>query len=98
MVYGLTSLPPKRADPARLLQLNRAHWHIENRLHWRRDVTLGEDHCQVRKGQVPQVLAALNNAVLALANALHISNLAAQMRVFNAHPERALALLLGSDF
>lgn len=98
VVYGLTSLPAKRADPARLLHLNRAHWQIENRLHWRRDVTLGEDHCQVRKGQAPQVLAALNNAVLALADALHISNLAAQMRVFNAHPERALALLLGSDF
>jgi len=98
VVYGLTSLPRKLADPARLLQLNRAHWQIENRLHWRRDVTLGEDACQVRTGQAPQVLAALNNAVLALADALHISNLAAQMRSFDAHPERALALLLRSDF
>ena len=98
VVYGLTSLPAKRADPARLLQLNRAHWQIENRLHWRRDVTLGEDHSQVRKGQAPQVLAALNNAVLALADALHVSNLAAQMRTFDAHPERALALLLGPNF
>ena len=98
VVYGLTSLPRKLADPARLLQLNRAHWQIENRLHWRRDVTLVEDACQVRTGQAPQVLAALNNAVLALADALHISNLAAQMRSFDAHPERALALLLGSDF
>lgn len=96
VVYGLTSLPRKLADPARLLQLNRAHWQIENRLHWRRDVTLGEDACQVRTGQAPQVLAALNNAVLALADALYVSNLAAQMRVFDAHPEQALALLLGS--
>jgi predicted transposase YbfD/YdcC len=98
VVYGLTSLPPKQADPARLLHLNRAHWQIENRLHWRRDVTLGEDCCQVRKGQAPQVLAALNNAVLALADALHISNLAARMRFFDAHPEHALAVLLGPDF
>jgi predicted transposase YbfD/YdcC len=98
VVYGLTSLPRKLADPARLLQVNRAHWQIENRLHWRRDVTLGEDGCQVRTGQAPQVLAALNNAVLALADALHVSNLAAQMRSFDAHPEQALALLLGSDF
>jgi predicted transposase YbfD/YdcC len=98
VVYGLTSLPPKQADPARLLHLNRAHWQIENRLHWRRDVTLGEDRCQVRKGQAPQVLAALNNAVLALADALHFSNLAAQMRFFDAHPEQALAVLLGPDF
>ena len=44
------------------------------------------------------MLAALNNAVLALADALHLSNLAAQMRFFNAHPEQALAVLLGPDF
>ena len=98
VVYGLTSLSPKQADPARLLQLNRAHWQIENRLHWRRDVTLGEDHCQVRTGSAPQALAALNNAVLSLADALHVSNLAAQMRTFDAHPEQALALLLAANF
>jgi len=42
-VYGITSLTPKQADPFRLLELIRAHWSIENRLHWRRDVTLAED-------------------------------------------------------
>jgi predicted transposase YbfD/YdcC len=98
VVYGLSSLPRKQADAARLLQLNRAHWLIENHLHYRRDVTLGEDACQVRTGQAPQVLAALNNAVLALADSLKVSNLAALLRTFNAHPDRALALLLGSDF
>lgn len=98
VVSGLTSLSPKQADPARLLQLNRAHWQIENRLHWRRDVTLDEDHCQVRMGSAPQVLAALNNAVLSLADALHVPNLAAQMRTFDAHPEQALAVLLASNF
>ena len=38
-----------------------AHWRIENRLHWRRDVTLREDHCQVRKGEAPRILALLNS-------------------------------------
>jgi hypothetical protein len=42
MAYGLTSLPAQLAPPPRLLKLIRHHWHIENRLHWRRDVTLGE--------------------------------------------------------
>jgi hypothetical protein len=41
VVYGLTSLSPKRASPERLLELNRGHWGIENRSHWRRDVTDG---------------------------------------------------------
>lgn len=98
VVYGLSSLPRKLADAARLLQLNRAHWLIENHLHYRRDVTLGEDRSQVRKGQAPQVLAALNNAVLALADSLKVANLAALLRTFNAHPDQALTLLLGHNF
>ena len=92
--YGLTSLPLKQAPAPRLLRLIRDHWHIENRLHWRRDVTLGEDACRVRLGQAPQVLAALNNVVLALMDYLDVDNVAAQTRVFGARPAAALALLL----
>lgn len=98
VVYGLSSLPHQQTDAAALLQFNRAHWLIENHLHYRRDVTLGEDACQVRTGQAPQVLAALNNAVLALADSLKVSNLAALLRTFNAHPGQALALLLAPNF
>jgi predicted transposase YbfD/YdcC len=39
-VYGVTNLPRKKANASRLLALQQAHWHIENRLHWRRDVAL----------------------------------------------------------
>jgi predicted transposase YbfD/YdcC len=95
-VYGITSLSPKRASPLRLLELGRAHWRIENRLHWRRDVLLREDHCQVRKGAAPQVLAALNNLVLAVCDFLGIHNVAKQMRVFDAQPQRVVHLLFGS--
>src|SRR5215467_1451576 len=35
------------ASAARNLALMRAHWWIENRLHWRRDVTLQRNHIQV---------------------------------------------------
>lgn len=94
VVYGLTSLPPKRASAEQLLGLNRGHWGIENRLHWRRDVTLGEDHSQVRSRCAPQVLAALNNTVLALMDFLHVPNVPNQMRFYQAHPLEALRLLL----
>jgi predicted transposase YbfD/YdcC len=94
VVYGLTSLPPKQATAQQLLQLNRDHWGIENRLHWRRDVTLGEDQSQVRSGCAPQVLAALNNTVLALMDFLRVPNVANQMRFYQAHPLEALRLLL----
>jgi hypothetical protein len=66
VVFGITSLRPEQADARRLLGLVRGHWLIENRLHWVRDVTLGEDACRVRKGAAPQVLAALRNAVVHL--------------------------------
>jgi predicted transposase YbfD/YdcC len=94
VVYGLTSLSPKQASPQRLLALIRAHWSIENRLHWRRDVTLGEDHSQVRSGCAPQVLAALNNTLLALMDFLHVPNVPDQMRFYQAQPLEALRLLL----
>lgn len=90
-VYGLTSL---KAPPMRLLHMIRAHWQIENRVHWRRDVTLGEDACLVSSGQVPLVLALLNNLLLALMDYLNVPNMAAQIREFAAHPEAALALLV----
>lgn len=92
--YGLTSLSQPQASPPHLLSLVRQHWHIENRNHWRRDVTLGEDACLVSMGQIPQVLAALNNAVLALVDFTKRPNLAAAMRFFDAFPHKALDLLL----
>jgi predicted transposase YbfD/YdcC len=96
VVYGITSLSPQRASAARLLQLVREHWAIENRLHWRRDVTLREDHCQVRKGNAPRVLAVLNSFLLAVLDFLGISNVPQQMRIFDTHPLQAVRLLLGS--
>ena len=62
--YGVTSLPAHVADPKRLLELRRGHWGIENGLHYRRDVTLHEDHAQLRMGHAPEMLAVLNNIVL----------------------------------
>jgi predicted transposase YbfD/YdcC len=95
-VYGISSLSPHQASALRLLALVRAHWRIENRLHWRRDVTLREDHCQVRTGAAPQVVAALNNLVLAMFDFLGVQNVPQQMRRFDAQPHRAVRLLLGS--
>ena len=92
-VYGVSNLPRKKANASRLLALQQAHWRIENRLHYRRDVTLGEDACQVRITGAPEALAALNGGVLALMDWLQVPNVASQMRHFCAHPEDALQLL-----
>ncbi len=95
VVYGLTNLSPQEAGPAEIGAFIRAHWAIENRLHWRRDVTLNEDHSQVRVQSKPQVLAVLNNTLLALMDWLGVSNVPEQMRLYAARPHLALALLLG---
>jgi hypothetical protein len=51
--YGFTNLSRKQANAEQNLFLNQKHWSIENRLHYRRDVTLGED---ARPGSVLLVL------------------------------------------
>ena len=89
----MTSLKPGQADAQRLSELVCEHWGMENRLHWVRDVTLGEDRCRVPRGHAPQVLAAVRNAVIHLLAGVVAPNHAAAIRRLNAHSEEALALL-----
>lgn len=96
--YGITSLTPEEAPAARLLELTRGHWGIENKLHYVRDVTLREDACRVRKGAAPQVLAALRNTCVhvlsRLARAFRPAlSRAAASRHLGDHPNEALQLL-----
>ncbi len=91
--YGVTSLPAAVADAQRLLEVARAEWGIENGLHYRRDVSLGEDASRMRRGRAPQVIAALNNTVIGL-TALHgVRNLPKSQRDFAYRFDRALAHL-----
>jgi predicted transposase YbfD/YdcC len=93
VVYGCTSLTKEQADAETLLKLVRGHWTIENRSHWVRDVTFDEDRSQVRKGNIPQVMAALRNTVIGLMRKAGESNIAAACRKFAAQPQAALALI-----
>lgn len=94
VVYGWTSLTRQRCSVERLFQLIRDHWRIENRLHGRRDVTLGEDRCGVRVPPVAQMLAVLNSLVLSLMDFHQVSNVARQIRRFASHLDEALAWVL----
>lgn len=91
--YALTSLPPEQADAARLEQVWRGHWQIENGLHYVRDVTLGEDACQVRSDRAPANLAACRNAALNLLRRASVTNIAAALRRHAMYPRQALALM-----
>jgi predicted transposase YbfD/YdcC len=91
VAHAITSLGRERATARQLLELWRGHWHIENRLHWVRDVTFDEDRSQVRAGHAPQVMATLRNIAISLLRLCGAQNIAAACRRYAAQPALALA-------
>ena len=51
-------------SPDRLNDVVRKHWGVENRLHWRLDVTMNEDQDRTRLGNGPHNLAILRHMAL----------------------------------
>lgn len=94
VVFGVTSSPAEACPPHRLMQLIRQHWHIENRLHYVRDVTLREDACRIRHPRRQRVLACLNNLVIGLLRQTHFNYVPEARRFFALHYDQALDLLL----
>lgn len=70
----------------------RGHWRIAS-LHWIRDVTFGEDLCQVRTGNGPAVMASLRNTAVGRHRLDGATKIASACRHTARHPNRALALL-----
>ena len=52
-----------------LLEKSRAHWSVEVQLHWRLDVELNEDACQINRGQAGENLATARHIAFNLLNA-----------------------------
>ena len=61
--YYLLSKP---LAAARLAEVVRVHWQIENRLHWVLDVVMDEDGSRARKDHAPENLARLRRFALNL--------------------------------
>ena len=61
--FYLSSLP---ADASRLLPAIRAHWSVENRLHWCMDVAFADDQMRVRTGHAAHNLTILKHITLNL--------------------------------
>ena len=95
-VCAITSLGRERASASRLLAIARGHWEIENRLHWVRDESMGEDGCRVRTGEAPEILAGIRNAALWLLRASGLTSIAAALRRHAAKPLEALGLVMNS--
>jgi predicted transposase YbfD/YdcC len=78
--HFITSVPRAGAGAGRLLEWSRGHWTIENRSHYIRDVSMGEDASRVRKRNGPEVMAALRNLALGLLRSTGASNIAEAVR------------------
>lgn len=92
--YGITSLPPAVASPARLLALRRRHWLIENRLNRAKDVALHEDASLIHVGNGPSVCSLLRDLALSLLHRAGCHQITARLRLHSQCPHHAVALLL----
>ena len=63
--FFISSLP---ADAKQIAHAVRAHWAIENALHWTLDVVFHEDASRVRTDHAPQNMATIRHAALNLLN------------------------------
>jgi predicted transposase YbfD/YdcC len=56
----------KHNDAEKFAHYVRAHWGVQNNLHWRLDMAFDEAHCQIRQGYVDQNMAILRHISLNL--------------------------------
>jgi len=90
---GLTSLTDHRAHPHTIARYLRGHWHIENRLHWVRDVTYREDQSRVRTGTAARTMASLRNLAISALRQTGHTNIAQALRHMARDTNRPLQLL-----
>ncbi len=95
--YGITSLTPDVADAARLLELKRDHWRIENDLHYVKDVTFAEDRSLIHVGTGPTILAMLRDTAINLLRWAGHRTIASRLRYHSSHPNLAVALVRGQN-
>ena len=90
VTFAITSLTRNQACPEQLETLWRAHWTIENGLHYRRDVSLGEDASTIRSGNAPHAMAAFRNAIFTLLRYQGWTNTLDGFRYFAASVQKTL--------
>lgn len=96
VVYAISSVPMRQAQPKTVAAWVQGHWSIENSLHWVRDVTYDEDRHQLRAGNGPQVMATLRNTAISLLRLAGWTRIAAGLRHHARDTRRPITLLAQS--
>ena len=55
-----------KLDAKSLLEASRAHWSVENNLHWQLDISMNEDSCRIRQQNSTENLATVRHTSLNL--------------------------------
>jgi predicted transposase YbfD/YdcC len=95
--YLTVSLPAGHATARDLQTWIRRHWHIENRLHHVRDVTLREDLHQARTGTGPAVIATLRNTAIGWHRITGATNIARATRQANRRSHDLIIAVTSSN-
>jgi predicted transposase YbfD/YdcC len=91
--YGILSLDASEVGARQVEALWRGHWTIENRKHYVRDVTMGEDRNQMHSGEAPRVLATLRSGLIDLWRDRGWTSIADAIRECAASVQRTLTLI-----
>lgn len=54
----------RELTPEAMAKAVRAHWAVENQLHWMLDVNFSEDACTVKKDNAPEILSLIRRVVI----------------------------------
>jgi len=79
VAYGVTSLTPKQADPAKVLHINRGHWAIES-CHYIIDWNYDEDRSRIRTGYGPENTTRLRRWAIGIIKSKKVKSVAQKMR------------------
>jgi predicted transposase YbfD/YdcC len=80
IAYGITSRTSEQADAQRVLNVNRAHWSIENSCHYIIDWNYDEDRSRIRTGYGPENMTRLRRFAIGVIKSKGVRSVAQKMR------------------
>jgi predicted transposase YbfD/YdcC len=83
LAHCITSRSAAQSSPARLLQINRGHWVIENSCHYILDWNFDEDRSRIRTQHGPENVTRLRRFVISLLKSKQLRSIAQAMRRLN---------------
>jgi len=92
-VYIISNLTGLEADPSKLLSINRNHWAIENKLHYVKDYTFGEDASRIRNVNSIANMTLMFSLAVSLFRILNVESFPAAITFCQLNPTLACRIV-----